>query len=124
MPDRNYYKQILQTALIKLSPQPRWAAIITHDGLLLTTYQLPFDEDRASAMSGASLALGERISSELQNGDLREVIFLGTTGIYMQVVIDDEWVLSANFADLPSWDAMRSQFHKAIQEMKPHLDRA
>lgn len=57
------------------------AAIVTSDGLPLTS-NLPtaMDEERASAMSAAMLALGERIGSELARGSIERVYVEGHEG--------------------------------------------
>ena len=58
------------------------AAIVTSDGLPLTS-NLPasIDEERASAMSAAMLALGERVGSELSRGNIDRLYVEGKEGI-------------------------------------------
>ena len=58
------------------------AAIVTSDGLPLTS-NLPasVDEERASAMSAAMLALGERVGSELSRGGVARLYVEGNEGL-------------------------------------------
>lgn len=71
------------------------AAIVSVDGLPLAS-SLPagYEEDRVSAMSAAMLSLGERISSELGRGELKQVYVKGENGYVILNAIGEEAVLT------------------------------
>lgn len=71
------------------------AAIVSVDGLPLAS-SLPsgYEEDRVSAMSAAMLSLGERISSELGRGLVRQVYVKGESGYVILNAIGEEAVLT------------------------------
>ena len=63
------------------SPEIEASAVVSVDGLTIAS-ALPADseEDRVSAMSAAMLSLGDRISVELNRGDLEQVYVRGDNG--------------------------------------------
>lgn len=71
------------------------AAIVSVDGLSMAS-SLPADieEDRVSAMSAAMLSLGERISSELQRGEMEQVMVKGENGYVILTAVGEEAVLT------------------------------
>ncbi len=70
-------------------------ALVSADWLLIAS-DLPeqVGEDRVSAMSAAMLSLGERISIELDWGELDQVIVRGKKGLVMLYAVGSEVVLS------------------------------
>jgi predicted regulator of Ras-like GTPase activity (Roadblock/LC7/MglB family) len=125
MPNENRRRlndEILQIAVTRLSPQPQWAVIVTMDGNITATYSiyspddiLHIEEERKSAMSAAALSLGERVSSEMGHRTLRECIIYGTEGVFILVGINDDLVLSTNFAAIPSLDDTLSQLQDTVE---------
>lgn len=71
------------------------AAVVSVDGLSIAS-SLPagIEEDRVSAMSAAMLSLGERISSELQRGELQQLYVKGENGYVILTAIGTEAVLT------------------------------
>jgi uncharacterized protein len=71
------------------------SAVVSVDGLIMAS-SLPsdVDEDRISAMSAAMLSLGDRISGELQRGQLNQVYIRGTNGIIVLMAVGEEAVLT------------------------------
>ncbi len=86
-------QQILRT-LVSNTPDVEGAAVVSIDGLVLTSI-LPAgtDEDRVSAMAAALLSLGERSSYELQRGGLEQVYVKGAGGYIVLVRVGEEAVL-------------------------------
>jgi predicted regulator of Ras-like GTPase activity (Roadblock/LC7/MglB family) len=77
------------------SPDIEAAALITLDGLILTS-TLPdtTEEDRVSAMSAALLSLAERISLELGRGYLEQVFIRGEGGDVLLMAVGEQAVLT------------------------------
>lgn len=76
-------------------PDLRWAAIVSVDGLVQTIYN-PFgkqDADRVSAMTAATISLGERITTELQHGHLAYAVVAGDEGIFAGHFVGEGYVL-------------------------------
>ncbi len=71
------------------------AAIVSVDGLSIAS-ALPagIEEDRVSAMSAAMISLGERISSELGRGLLKQLYVKGENGYVILNAIGEEAVLT------------------------------
>lgn len=71
------------------------AAIVSVDGLSIAS-ALPagIEEDRVSAMSAAMISLGERISSELGRGMLKQLYVKGENGYVILNAIGEEAVLT------------------------------
>ena len=77
------------------SPDIQASAIVSSDGLIIAS-ALPtnVEEDRVSAMSAAMLSLGERISTELNRGDLDQVYIRGDSGYVLLMAVGNEAVLT------------------------------
>lgn len=88
-------QQVLRT-LVNNTPDLEGAAVVSVDGLVLTSV-LPAgtDEDRVSAMAAALLSLGERSSKELQRGQLEQVYVKGSQGYVVLMQAGNEAVLQA-----------------------------
>ncbi len=71
------------------------AAIVSVDGLSIAS-SLPagIEEDRVGAMSAAMISLGERISSELGRGLLKQLYVKGENGYVILNAIGEEAVLT------------------------------
>ncbi len=71
------------------------SAIISTDGLIIAS-MLPasMDEDRVGAMSAAILSLGDRSASELDRGELEQVLIKGKDGYILMAHASDEAVLT------------------------------
>jgi hypothetical protein len=77
------------------SPDVQASLLLSTDGLVLAS-DMPSgsDEDRLCAMSAAILALGDRISGDLQRGTLEQVYIRGTNGYVFLTSASDETVLT------------------------------
>ena len=91
--------EMLQNALKSFessTPDIEATAVISSDGLVMAS-RLPADveEDRIGAMSAALLSLGDRTVSELDKGEIQQVIVKGSAGytVLMKVGQDADAVL-------------------------------
>jgi predicted regulator of Ras-like GTPase activity (Roadblock/LC7/MglB family) len=77
------------------SPDIQASAVVSVDGLIIAS-ALPgnVEEDRVSAMSAAMLSLGERISMELNRGELDQVYIRGNEGYVMLTSVGYDAVLT------------------------------
>ncbi|PID60340.1 MAG: hypothetical protein CSB44_10490 [Gammaproteobacteria bacterium] len=71
------------------------SAVLSTDGLVMASV-LPagMDEDRVGAMSAAMLSLGDRIVSELQRGELEQVLVKGNLGYVLMAYAGKEAVVT------------------------------
>jgi predicted regulator of Ras-like GTPase activity (Roadblock/LC7/MglB family) len=78
------------------APDIEASAVVSVDGLIMAS-ALPqeVEEDRVSAMSAATLSLGERISGELGRKGLEQVYIKGSAGYIVLTSIGEEAVLTA-----------------------------
>ena len=65
------YNQILRELITNTGAEG--AILVSPDGLTISsTFSDTYDEDRAAAMTAAILSLAERVSHELNKGDLQD----------------------------------------------------
>jgi predicted regulator of Ras-like GTPase activity (Roadblock/LC7/MglB family) len=100
----------LEKALAHLcleSPQATWAALVRTDGVPVSCFpsQPPVGQDRIALMSAAILALGERISKELQSGALHYTLVAGVEGLNLVIILDSHHMLALGLAPNASLDA-------------------
>ena len=86
------FKEILQNIVI--DARAEGAILVSPDGLAIAS-ALPadVDEDRVAAMGAAILSLGERVTSELEKGDLEQLYVKGNKGYMIFTGIKDLAVL-------------------------------
>jgi uncharacterized protein len=84
----------LLTELMRRTPELEAAAVVTADGLPMSS-ALPrgMDEDRVAAMSAALLSLGERAAEGLGRGGLSQVHIQGESGGVWLLAAGDDAVL-------------------------------
>ncbi|MFW9990665.1 MAG: roadblock/LC7 domain-containing protein [Candidatus Odinarchaeota archaeon] len=67
-------------------PDVEGVVVVTQEGLpIASLINARVDEDRVSAMTAASLSLAERVSNELDRGELNEVMIKGTNGFIIMM---------------------------------------
>lgn len=71
------------------------SAIFSTDGLMMAS-ALPclLDKDRLGAMSSAMASLGDRVSRELDRGQLEQILVMGEGGYVLVVQAGDDAVLT------------------------------
>ncbi len=71
------------------------SGIISTDGLIMAAIMPQgMDEDRMGAMSAAMLSLGDRTATELDRGQLEQVLIKGENGYVLMVYAGSESVLT------------------------------
>ena len=115
----------LDEALARLVIEPPhavWAALVSCDGLLAGCFPPApaIHRDRISAMSAALLSLGERISKELDNGELHYAFIAGAQGLSLAVVLSQNYMLALELRGNVSVDAV---FDDLRQSVTPLLQR-
>ena len=86
------YKSILQELVRNTGAEG--AILVSPDGLAIaSTFSDAYDEDRAAAMGAAILSLAERVSNELNKGELQELYLKGKDGYVLFKGISDVAVL-------------------------------
>ncbi|HEX4019328.1 MAG TPA: roadblock/LC7 domain-containing protein [Frankiaceae bacterium] len=84
----------LLTELMRRTPELEAAAVVTADGLPMSSALPPgMDEDRVAAMSAALLSLGERAAEGLGRGGLSQVHIQGESGGVWLLAAGDDAVL-------------------------------
>ena len=119
-------KNMVEEAIHQITqaiPDIRWLRFVRVDGLAHPTYmyhddghrhdtEIDREEDRYSAMTAASISLGERILYELVLGTPKSVVLNGEFGTYFMLPLGDgsEWVISFVVKGHPSVDATIKYF--------------
>jgi predicted regulator of Ras-like GTPase activity (Roadblock/LC7/MglB family) len=82
--------------LAKDLPAPFWVALVDHDGLVVACVppEPPVHPDRISAMTAASVMMGERVLNELEGGALRYASLAGAQRQLLTVSLGPEHFLS------------------------------
>ncbi|MHA2298282.1 MAG: roadblock/LC7 domain-containing protein [Candidatus Hodarchaeales archaeon] len=67
-------------------PDIEGVVVVTQEGLpIASIIDASVDEDRVAAMTAASLSLAERVSSELDRGELNEIMIKGIKGFIIMM---------------------------------------
>ena len=95
---RDAINQKLRPILKKLnnvSSEIEASSVMTRDGIsLAAVLQHDIDHDRLGAMCASLLSLGDKTSSELQRGKLKQVLIEGENGCVLMVQIGPRAVLA------------------------------
>lgn len=77
-------------------PNPLWVALVDHDGLVVACvpHQPPADPESFSAMTAASVMMGERVLNEIAGGDMRYTSVAGSKRQLLTVMLSKERLLS------------------------------
>jgi len=79
------------------SPDVEAVAIVNFDGLIIDDILPPtLDESRVGAMIASILTLGERVSAEMQKGELEQVLVKGKHGYVILGNAGSEAVIAAS----------------------------
>jgi uncharacterized protein len=95
-------------------PGVRLAALFTSSGLIRGCWPTITDEDRLSAMSAATLSLGERIIKELKLGRLRYALQAGELGTHCVIALNDEVALVLDIHPTASLDSLFSTVQRSL----------
>lgn len=128
----NHQNRELNEALARLAadlPDTRWLVLLNkHGGIKAKFPNSLIETDRASAMGAAIQSLGQRVSRELNGGDLQYVLIAGEIGWHMVIVINEDNYLELGVRPGASIDllfgALRSSIppflHAIGVEQPPH----
>lgn len=107
---------------VSSSPDIQGAALVTPDGLSLTS-SLPsgMDEERTAAMSAAMLSLGERICRELIRGDIDRLFVEGSKGFGVLVSCGEDAVLLVLAAPTVKQGLLFLEIKRLVSEIHPLL---
>ena len=96
-------------------PDPEWVALVDGNGLIVSCIpETPVvGQDQISAMTAASIIMGERVLDEIEGGQMRYTSIAGANRQMLSVVLSDDRVLAiglgpevpaqATFASLTRW---------------------
>ena len=96
-------------------PDPDWVALVDGNGLIVSCVpETPVvSQDQISAMTAASIIMGERVLDEIDGGNIRYTSIAGANRQMLSVVLSDDRVLAigigpevpaqATFASLTRW---------------------
>jgi hypothetical protein len=89
-----------------LPEQPQWAALSTIEGKFLRQYPTLLDGEKIAALTRSSYSHDAHALNELNDGALDYNIAAGSEGIFIVFVVRDKYLLSLNFKQLNSIDAV------------------
>jgi predicted regulator of Ras-like GTPase activity (Roadblock/LC7/MglB family) len=96
-------------------PDPDWVALVDGNGLIVSCIpETPVvGQDQISAMTAASIIMGERVLEEIEGGQMRYTSIAGANRQMLSVVLSSDRVLAiglgpevpaqATFASLTRW---------------------
>lgn len=77
-------------------PGPDWVALVDNDGLLVACVptEPPVEIDRISAMTAASVSMGNRVLDEIDGGRMRYASIAGSARQHLTVMVSPDRLLS------------------------------
>lgn len=86
-------------------PQPEWVALVDSNGLIMACVpnEPVVDTDRISAMTAASVMMGDRVLKEIDGGAMRFASIAGSVRQHLTVVLSKDRLLSIGLKpDVPA----------------------
>lgn len=104
------------------SPDVEACALISEDGLMIAS-ALPqhVDEARVAGMSATLLSLGMRAASELERGEVEEVLVRGTEGFAVILSSGSDTVLLAMASKTAKLGLLFLDMRRAVKEIRKVL---
>lgn len=98
------------------------AVLVSVDGLAIASV-LPHgvDEDRIAAMGAAILSLGERVTAELNKGQLEQLYIKGSTGYVIFTGVKDVAVLGVLAPPNAKLGLLLMEIQRAIKKLEQEL---
>ncbi len=114
IPDRTSLERLLAEIALD-TPQVQWLALVKANGILLASFpSKPGSEaDRITAMSAAMSSLGERIASELGNGNLQYTLIAGAREITAMIELSSKYLLTIGLKKDISIEELLSRMQEA-----------
>ncbi len=94
LPDQTHLERLLAEIALA-TPQVEWIALVKSSGIFISSFpsRPNVNTDTITAMGAAMSALGERIASELKNGELQYILIAGTSGISVTIELSPDCLL-------------------------------
>ncbi|OGO16259.1 MAG: hypothetical protein A2Y93_09160 [Chloroflexi bacterium RBG_13_68_17] len=86
-------------------PDPEWVALVDSDGLIVACVpaEPPVETDRISAMTAASVTMGNRVLAEIEGGKMRYASIAGSARQHLTVMVSPDRLLSIGIRpDVPA----------------------
>src|SRR5512138_717494 len=114
IPDRAYLERLL-AEITRDMPQVEWMALVKADGTLIAAFPAKprAEADRITAMSAAMSSLGERIASELNNGNLQYTLIAGISEITVMIELGSKYLLTIGLKKDVSIEEFLSRMQEA-----------
>jgi predicted regulator of Ras-like GTPase activity (Roadblock/LC7/MglB family) len=113
--------QILNQLAANL-PGPRWLLLLDKQGRDKASFpDFVSDPARISAMSVATMSLGQRITTELKGGDLRYALFGGTLNLHLVVMLSSDYVLVLGLRPGVSLDTLLNALKESLTPLLDEL---
>lgn len=110
-PDRARWERLL-AEIVRATPQIHWIALMKSRFVASFPSKPKVERDRISAMGAAMSALGERIASALEDGELQYILVAGTDGISVTIELDRDCFLAIGLKKEVSIEEFLSQMQK------------
>lgn len=109
-------------ALLASTPEIEGAALVSDDGLIISSVLAPpAEEDRVAAMSAAMLSLGERIARELGRGTMEQVYIKGSNGFALLTAANEQTVLTIMASNEARLGLLLLELRKVVADLQPLL---
>lgn len=109
-------------ALLASTPEIEGAALVSDDGLIISSVLAPpAGEDRVAAMSAAMLSLGERIARELGRGNMEQVYIKGSNGFALLTAANEHTVLTIMASNEARLGLLLLELRKVVADLQPLL---
>lgn len=109
-------------SLLASTPEIEGAALVSDDGLIISSVLAPpAEEDRVAAMSAAMLSLGERISRELGRGTMEQVYIKGGNGFALLTAANENTVLTIMASSEARLGLLLLELRKVVADLQPLL---
>jgi predicted regulator of Ras-like GTPase activity (Roadblock/LC7/MglB family) len=106
-------------------PDPHWVALADQDGLVLACVPTnpPVEPEQLSAMTAASVMMGERIVGEIEGGQLHYTSTVGSKRQLVTIVLSPDRLLSIGLEpDVPPQTTF-SQISRRVPELLQALQK-
>lgn len=108
--------------LLASTPEIEGAALVSDDGLIISSVLAPpAEEDRVAAMSAAMLSLGERIARELGRGKMEQVYIKGGEGFALLTAANETTVLTIMAGSEARLGLLLLELRKVVADLQPLL---
>ncbi len=113
LPDAAHLERLLAEIALGM-PQIEWVALVKSNGIFLSSFpsKPEMEADRISAMSAAMSSLGERIASELNDGNMQYTLIAGTDKISVTIELRPDYLLTIGLKGDVSLEGFLSQMQE------------